>query len=164
MSGSIALALKTDFDSKTNRLVMVRALVGAIIGGLPGIIYVLSTGSTRLDFGVGLIQVGAMVGGLACGMAAMAGCVVAAIKQRNSGPTSTKAKRLQEYLNPDTLPVIPPPTKPVSNDRSAPIITEKTEIIHRPVEELPTPARKPEPPEPTESEQPAFEDFDHHRN
>lgn len=157
------MALKTDFDIKTYRTVMVQSLIGAIVGALPGVIYVFATGSSRMEFGVGLIQVGALVGGLACGLAALAASVVAALKHRGTGPGTGKAKRLQEYLNPDTLPAIPPPTKPPTNDRANPIATEKTEIIHRPVAEPTASTRKPELPEPSDSEQPAFEDFDHHQ-
>jgi hypothetical protein len=158
VSGSIALALKTDFDSKIYRNVLIQSLIGAIVGGLPGVIYVFATNSSRMEFGVGLIQVGSLVGGIACGLAAMSASVVAAIKHRGSGPTTSKAKRLQEYLNPDALPAIPPPTKPLTSDRAAPIGTDKTEIIQRSVD--PPPAPKAEPTEPSDSVQPAFEDFD----
>lgn len=155
------MALKTELDSKSYRIVLIQSLVGAVVGGLPGLIYVFAAGSKQIDFGVGLIQVGAMVGGLSCGLAAAAGTIVASIKQRGTHP-NTKAKRMQEYLNPETLPAIPPPAKPSPSDRASPVINEKTEILHRPVAE---PISKIDLSETLiQPAQPVFEDFDHQQS
>ncbi|MFT3878986.1 MAG: hypothetical protein QM703_04915 [Gemmatales bacterium] len=53
------------------------------------------------------------------GLGAVAGTIVAALKSRGTGP---KTNRIKEYLNPETLPVIPPSPKTVSAG------TEQTEI------------------------------------
>jgi len=121
------VALKSDFDSKSFRIVLLRALVGALIGAIPGTIYILRTGQTLSanQFGVILIETGSTIGALVFGLAALAGVLVAATKYR--GTTSSKSKRLSEYLNPDMLPVIPPSSKKADK---APQQTEVAQPTH----------------------------------
>jgi hypothetical protein len=154
------VALKSEFDSKTFMIVLVRALAGAILGSIPGLAYVFASGQTlnTSSFGVSLIQVGACLGTLAMGLAATAATIVATLKSRGSGPQNSKehkARKLQEYLSPEQLPVIPPPSKPELPEG------DKTDIKQAPVKLAPAP----EPvmmkaPVVLQSEQSAFEDFD----
>jgi hypothetical protein len=154
------VALKSEFDNKAYWIVLLRALIGAILGSVPGVIYVFASGKTfnTSSFGVSLIQVGACIGAVAMGLAATAATIVATLKSRGSGPQNSKenkARKLQEYLAPEQLPVIPPPSKPELQEG------DKTEIKQAPVKVAP----EPEPvavkvPVALQSEQSAFEDFD----
>jgi hypothetical protein len=154
------VALKSEFDNKTYLIVLLRALVGAILGSIPGVIYVFASGKTlnTSSFGVSLIQVGACIGAVAMGLAATAATIVATLKSRGSGPQNSKehkARKMLEYLAPEQLPVIPPPSKPELPEG------DKTEIKQAPVHAAPAP----EPamvkaPVVLQSEQSAFEDFD----
>lgn len=154
------MALKSEFDNKAYWIVLLRALVGAILGSIPGVVYVFASGKTlnTSSFGVGLIQVGACIGAVAMGLAATAATIVATLKSRGSGPQNSKehkARKMQEYLAPEQLPVIPPPSKPELPEG------DKTEIKQAPVQAAPAP----EPaivkaPVVLQSEQSAFEDFD----
>jgi hypothetical protein len=151
------VALKSEFDSKTYVIVLVRALTGAVIGAVPGLIYFVMAGQTPAvsTFAVGLMQLGASVGAIALGLAAAAATIVSSIKNRGSGPQHGKAKRLQEYMTPEPLPVIPPPSKPD-------VPAEKTEV-RQPVLNSPPPALErtaTPPPLMVASEQPGFQDYD----
>ena len=151
------MALKSEFDDKSFRIVLTRTLIGALIGAVPGTIYIFGSGQTLSThpFGMILLQTGSIVGALVLGLSSLAGAVVAALKNRGTGP---KPNRLKEYLHPETLPPIPPSTKAESKD------SELTEIkqpaltppkVAKPATEEVKPAPvvvKPEPP--------PFEDFD----
>ncbi len=155
------MALKSEFDSKAYWIVLVRALTGAILGSIPGVVYVFVSGKTvnTNSFGVSLIQVGACIGTVSMGLAATAATIVATLKSRGTGAQNSKehkARKMQEYLAPEQLPLIPPPNKPESQE------SDKTEIKQVPV----PPALVPEPaivkvPVALQSEQSAFEDYDH---
>lgn len=141
-------------------IVLIRALAGAVLGSIPGVVYVFASGKTlnTSSFGVSLIQVGACLGAVAMGLAATAATIVATLKSRGSGPQNSKehrARKMQEYLSPEQLPVIPPPSKP---DLKEADVTEIKQVAMKATPE-------PEPvavkvPVALQSEQSAFEDFD----
>lgn len=155
------MAIKTEFDSKSFSMVLVRSLTGALIGAVPGSVYIMATGRnlTSDAFGVGLVQAGMMTGAIACGLAALAATINATLKSRGSGP-SGKAKRLNEYLNPDTLPAIPPSTKPAKEaiKEDATEVTMSAVPVVAPLVIHAAPAK---PAAVAQPEQPVFEDFDH---
>ena len=151
------MALKSEFDNKSFRIVLIRTLIGALIGALPGTIYIFISGQnlSTHPFGMILMQSGSIVGALVLGLGSLAGTIVAALKNRGTGP---KSNRLKEYLHPETLPVIPPSPKVESKDTERteikqPALTATQEAQHVPEEVKPAPV-VPKP------EQPQFEDFD----
>lgn len=159
------MALKTEFDSKSFNIVLVRSLTGALVGALPGTIYIIVTGRNLVTdtFGVALTQMGVLAGAIILGLASAAATINATLKSRGTGP-SGKANRLKEYLNPEVMPVIPPPARqPVAKDN--PDDFELTEVNlpavpvppAKPVQKTPTATNAPVAVQP---EQPVFEDFD----
>lgn len=154
------MALKSEFDNKAYWIVLVRALTGAVIGSVPGLAYVLAGGQTvnTNSFGISLIQVGSCIGAVSMGLAATAATIVATLKSRGSGPQNSKehkARKMQEYLAPEQLPVIPPSNKPESRE------SDKTEIKQIPIPTAPEPVpTQVKVPVALQSEQSAFEDFD----
>jgi len=151
------VALKSEFDNKSYRIVLIRTLIGALIGAVPGTIYVFVSGqnlATR-PFGMILMETGSIVGALVLGLSSLAGTIVAALKNRGTGP---KSNRLKEYLHPETLPPIPPSTKVESKD------TEQTEIKQPALSTTQESQHVPEAVKPApvsvKPEQPSFEDFD----
>lgn len=136
-------------------MVLVRCLTGAIVGSLPGIIYLFSTDAhiANNTFAVVLIQIGVTVGTLSFGLAALASTIVAAIKYRGTG--HVKANRLKEYLNPDTLPAIPPVNKSVAKSQEPPAV--KPMPPDTPVVE---PRQQPMQPTAVIPEPAVFEDYD----
>lgn len=151
------MALKSEFDNKSNRIVLIRTLIGALIGAIPGTIYIFISGQnlSTHPFGMILMQSGSIVGALVLGLGSLAGTIVAALKNRGTGP---KSNRLKEYLHPETLPVIPPSTKKESKDTERtelkqPVLSASQEVQHVPEEVKPAPVA-------VLPEQPQFEDFD----
>jgi len=151
------VALKSEFDTKSYRIVLFRSVVGALIGSVPGIAYIFSNGENLAanPFGMILIQTGSLIGALVMGLGAVAGTIVAALKSRGTGP---KTNRIKEYLNPETLPAIPPSPKAASKG------TEQAEvkpaaIDQQPVQGQPRVEVKSSPPV-VPPEEPMFEDFD----
>ncbi len=151
------MALKSEFDDKSYRIVLIRTLIGALIGATPGTIYLVSTGQTLATrpFGIILMETGSIVGALVLGLGSLAGTIVAALKHRGTGP---KSNRLKEYLHPETLPPIPPSPKLENKDTEQteikqPALTSTQEAQHVPEEVKPAPAA-------VKPEQPQFEDFD----
>jgi hypothetical protein len=151
------VALKSEFDTKSYRIVLFRSVVGALIGSVPGIAYIFNDGNNLASnpFGMMLIQTGSLIGALVMGLAAQSGTIVAALKSRGTGP---KTNRIKDYLNPDTLPAIPPSPKRTNNGK------EQTEgkpsnIDQQPVHEQPRVEVKAAPIV-MHPEEPTFEDFD----
>lgn len=152
------MALKSEFDHRSYWIVLFRTLTGAILGTLPGLIYVLSVGGKKIvePFAWDLIQLGSIVGTLAFGFAALGATIVAAQKGRGSGPKPT---RLKDYTHPHTLPAIPPASKPENlpgtRDTEVKVTPVETplgqERMHQPVNEIQPGAG---------AEQQSFEDFD----
>jgi hypothetical protein len=150
------VALKNEFDKTSYWIVLVRCLTGALLGAIPGVIYLSYTDYhlSNNSFGAAIIQTGVLVGALSFGLAALAATIVAALKSRGTG--HVKASRLKEYLNPDTLPAIPPASKPASKG------PEQTEEKQVPLTLPPTIEKMQEVVKPVavQPEQPVFEDFD----
>lgn len=150
------MALKNEFDTKSFRVVLVRALIGALLGAIPGTVYVFSTAKNQASssFGMMLIQTGSMIGAMAFGLAALSGTIVATLKSRGTGP---KSNRIKDYLNPETLPAIPPSLKPSNKDE--PVSSMQSDPIEHPNT---TPGRiDVKPSQVTIPVEPAgFEDFD----
>lgn len=151
------VALKSEFDTKSYRIVVFRSVVGALIGSVPGIVYIFVDGHSLAanPFGMMLIQTGSMIGALVMGLGSASGTIVAAIKNRGTGP---KTNRIKEYLHPETLPSIPPSSKSASKT------SEQVEAKHPRHMEPPgsPPAQVEVQPAPIVmlSEQQTFEDFD----
>jgi hypothetical protein len=151
------VALKNEFDDKSYRIVLIRTLIGALIGAVPGTIYIFISGQnlSTHPFGMILMQTGSIVGALVLGLGSLSGTIVAALKNRGSGP---KSNRLKEYLHPETFPAIPPTPKVESKDTEQteikqPVLTTPQESQHA-LEEVKTA------PVVVKPEQPQFEDFD----
>lgn len=153
------MALKSEFDNTSYWIVLTRSLTGAVLGAVPGALYVFNTQQNAVanPFGMSLIQTGSMIGALTLGLAALAGTTVAALKNRTGSGTMRKDK-LKEYLHPNTLPVIPPVTKTTDKttdqpDRQQPVIP----TIPVSVSNMPEVDAKPAEPSP---QHPPFENFD----
>ena len=151
------MALKNEFDNSSYWIVLVRSLTGALLGAIPGVVYILNTEHNLATnpFGVALVQMGVVTGALSFGLAALASTIVAALKGRGTG--HMKTSRLKEYLNPDTLPAIPPTSKPPSKG------TEQTEVKQTALQATPHVVDANTviaPPVAVQPDQPVFEDFD----
>ncbi len=147
------MALKSEFDSKSYRIVLFRSVVGALIGSVPGIAYIFNDGNNLAGnpFGMMLIQTGSVIGALVMGLASVAGTIVAALKSRGTGP---KTNRIKEYLNPETLPAIPPSPKQLKRETDeAGIQSSKNEQEQHKAELKAVPMVM-------QNEDPMFEDFD----
>jgi len=159
---STIVALKTEFDSKSYYIVLVRAFTGAVLGSAPGIVYIFATGHNvnTSTFGVSLIQLGAGIGTIALGLAATAATIVATMKNRGAGQQSHKAKKFQEYMSPEQLPVIPPSMKPeVKEDKAVQAESKPVAVSQEPARAS-MPAVMPQSAAALQSEQPSFQDFD----
>ncbi|HQR05985.1 MAG TPA: hypothetical protein PLN21_04135 [Gemmatales bacterium] len=106
-------------------------------------------------FGMMLIQTGSMIGALVMGLGAVAGSIVAALKSRGTGP---KSNRIKEYLNPDTLPAIPPSPKTTRKETEQPGV-KPSKIDQQSVHEQLSVGVKPVPTM-MQPDEPMFEDFD----
>ena len=141
---------------------LVRSLSGAVLGSIPGILYILNTDQNLAanPFGVTLIQIGVITGAIAFGLAALSSTIVAAVKYRGSG--TVKPSRMKEYMNPEIMPVIPPPSRQTSKP------AEQTEVTQTPLTPLnstsqPLTSTRPIAPitSPATDDQPhRYEDFD----
>lgn len=151
------MALKSEFDTKSYRIVLFRSLVGALIGSVPGIAYILNDGHNLAasSFGMILIQTGSLIGALAMGLAALSGTVVAALKSRGTGP---KTNRIKEYLNPESFPAIPP--SPKSAGKETEQAQDKLAGIEQQMVYAPPRVEMKAMPVVMQPEEPSFEDFD----
>lgn len=156
------MALKTEFDKTSYYIVLVRAVTGAILGSIPGIVYIIATGHnvTASTFGISLIQLGASIGTISMGLASVAATIVATMKSRSIGQQAHKTRKLQEYMSPEQLPVIPPPQKTDLKDDKAvqvefkPVNGEQAQVLANSAKEAPRVEAV------LQSEQPSFQDFD----
>src|SRR5437764_351200 len=83
------MALRMDFDRHTSTTLIVRGIVGAILGTIPSAIYILWN-ATKLQSGdpflIALLQIGC-IGGVVIGVGSGAAAfIVAAIRSRGTGP------------------------------------------------------------------------------
>jgi hypothetical protein len=151
------VALKSEFDTKSYRIVLFRSVVGAIIGSVPGIAYIFNDGHNLATnpFGMILIQTGSLIGAWVMGLGAVAGTIVATLKSRGTGP---KTNRIKEYLNPESFPAIPPLPKSANKE------VEQVETRQSHVDQLPTQQQArvevKAAPIMMQPEEPTFEDFD----
>lgn len=153
------MPLKHEFDQKNYWIVLVRGLTGALLGSVPGVIYILAAQATLASdvFGVQLILTGTLTGALILSLSAHAAVLSAAIKSRGTGPG--KPRTLKDYQQVETLPVIPPASKPAETARKVPAeepapTPDPTPVVtNEPVVEKSQPA--------VEERKPVmFEDFD----
>lgn len=151
------VALKSEFDTKSYRIVLFRSVVGALIGSVPGIAYIFQDGNNlgSNPFGMMLLQTGSMIGALVMGLGAVAGTIVAALKNRGTGP---KTNRIKEYLNPETLPAIPPSTRETRTDTGS--SQDKTIKKSQPSHQDTTPSEARSVPITQLPDEPVFEDYD----
>lgn len=154
------MPLKNEFDHKSYWMVLVRGLTGALLGSIPGVVYVVATQATLTNdvFGSQCILIGALIGSLIMGLAAHAGAMNAAIKSRGTGPG--KPRTLKAYQQVETMPVIPPASKPEEPRRE--VVQEKPAPVQPavlPSVESPKPVVSP--PVVTEPKPVPFENFDH---
>lgn len=151
------MALKSEFDVKSFRIVLIRSLIGVVLGAIPGTIYIISTGQNRTanPLGLVLLQTGCIVGALAFGLASLAGTLIATMKNRGTGP---KTNRIKEYLNPETLPAIPSSpkveNKTVDSKENKVTLSTAAEDYLSAAPEVKPITQTLEPP------QPSFEDYD----
>ncbi|HMO35249.1 MAG TPA: hypothetical protein PKA06_04330 [Gemmatales bacterium] len=163
------MPLKTEFDNKAFWYVLLRAFAGTIVGSVPGILYFMLAGGApqAYSFAVTLIQTGTMVGAFSLGLAALAATMVATLKSRGSVPQLQKARRLQEYLSPEPMPMVPAASKPETRsinssleeprETNLPSATKKLQEAEKPSS---TVASHESTLSPEEPEQPSFRDYD----
>lgn len=154
------MPLKNEFDQKSYWMVLVRGLTGALLGSVPGVVYVVAANATLASdvFGAQCILIGALTGALIMSLSAHAAVLNAAIKSRGTGPG--KPRTLKDYQQVDALPVIPPASKPAE----PPQVTVQTKPVSTPPPAPPaveTPKVVESKPAVEEHRPVSFEDFDH---